>query len=106
MAKLIRKKRKFKLNSLLSLICVISGIAYVGSVTIVKSHNMSLNYELAQLNDENEEASRTLESLRLEVTSYTDREYIMNVCNESGEALTYSQQRVSYIYNTENKDSE
>lgn len=101
MAKIIRKKRKFKLNSLLTFICVLSFVGYIGSVTILKSHNISLNYELATLNAENEEAGRTLESLRLEVSSYTDREYIMNVCNENGEALSYSQQRVSYIYNSE-----
>ena len=103
MAKIIRKKRKFKLNSLLTLICAISFVGYLGSVTILKSHNISLNYELASINAENEEASRALESLRLEVSSYTDREYIMNVCNENGEDLSYSQQRVSYIYS---EDSE
>ena len=106
MAKIIRRKRKFRLNNLLALICVFSFIGYLGSVTLLKSYNISLNYELAQLNMENEEANRALESLRLEVTSYTDREYIMNVVNENGEDLTYSQQRITYIYNTDQEDGE
>ena len=106
MAKIIRRKRKFRLNNLLALICVFSFIGYLCSVTLLKSYNISLNYELAQVNMENEEANRALESLRLEVTSYTDREYIMNVVNENGEDLTYSQQRITYIYNTDQEDGE
>ena len=101
MAKIIKKKRKFRLNSFLTFVCVLSGLGYVGSVTVLHAHNVSKNYELIQLNIQNEEAQKKLETLRLEVASYTDREYIMNIVNENGEELTYSQQRVNYISNSE-----
>lgn len=83
------------------MIFVVSMLGYIGSVTVLHAHNVSKNYELIQLTQRNEEAQKNLETLRLEVANYTDREYIMNICNESGEELTYSQQRVTYISNSE-----
>lgn len=98
MAKIIRKKRKFKLNSFINLVFVLSLMSYLTAVTLLHSHNVSLNYELANVLSENDAASEKLETLRLEVTSYTEREYLLSMCNDNGEALSYSQARVSYIH--------
>lgn len=97
MAKIVKKKRKLKIHNLVNIICVFSIIAYLCSAFLLKSMNMSLNYELSQLKSENQENQKELETLRLEVTKYTEREYLMNILNENGIDLTFDSDRITYI---------
>ena len=97
MAKIVKKRRKLKIHNLLSVVCVLSVIAYLGSAFGLKSMNMSLNYELSQLNSVNQENQKELETLRIEVTKYTEREYLMAVLNENGIDLTFDSDRITYI---------
>lgn len=97
MAKIVKKKRKLKIHNLLSVICVFSIVAYLCSAFVLRSINMSLNYELSQLNSVNQEQQKELETLRIEVTKYTEREYLMAVLNENGIDLTFDSDRITYI---------
>ncbi len=97
MAKIVKKRRKFKLQGLLSIICVFSVFAYLGSAFLLKSMNMSLNYQLSQLNAQNAEDQKELDTLRIEVSRYTEREYLMTVLKDNGVDLTFSSDRITYI---------
>lgn len=97
MAKIVKKRRKLKIHNLLSVICVFSVVAYLSSAFVLRSVNMSLNYELSQLNSVNQEQQKELETLRIEVTKYTEREYLMAVLNENGIDLTFDSDRITYI---------
>lgn len=97
MAKIVKKKRKLKIHNLLSAVCVLSVIAYLGSAFGLKSMNMSLNYELSQLNSVNQENQKELETLRIEVNKYTEREYLMAVLSDNGIDLTFDSDRITYI---------
>ena len=97
MAKIVKKKRKLKIHNLLSVVCVLSVIAYLGSAFGLKSMNMSLNYELSQLNSVNQENQKELETLRIEVNKYTEREYLMAVLSDNGIDLTFDSDRITYI---------
>ena len=97
MAKIVKKRRKLKIHNLLSVICVFSIVAYLGSAFVLRSINMSLNYELSQLNSVNQEQQKELETLRIEVTKYTEREYLMAVLSENGIDLTFDSDRITYI---------
>lgn len=97
MAKIVKKRRKLKIHNLLSVICALSVVAYLGSAFVLRSVNMSLNYELSQLNSVNQENQKELDTLRIEVTKYTEREYLMAVLTENGIDLTFDSDRITYI---------
>lgn len=97
MAKIVKKKRKLKLQNLLSFLCFLSGFSYFISFTVLRSINVDKKYELTALNDENEESQKMLDMLRLEVVAFTDRDYLMSICNKDKEILKYEQSRISYV---------
>lgn len=97
MAKIVKKRRKLKIHNLVNIIFVLSIVAYLGSAFVLRSINMSLNYELSQLNSVNQEQQKELETLRIEVTKYTEREYLMAVLSENGIDLTFDSDRITYI---------
>ena len=97
MAKIVKKKRKLKMQNLLSVVFALSLLAYLGSTFVIRSMNVSLNYELTQLNNENEEKQKELDTLRLEVARYTERDYLMSICAANGVNLNYDTNRITYI---------
>lgn len=97
MAKIVKRKRKLKLQNLLTIVCVLSGILYFSSVTFLKSYNISLNKNYQTLKVQNEEEQKKLEILRLDVAKYTEREYLMSVCAQYGYDLSFDSDRIEYI---------
>lgn len=97
MAKIVKKRRKLKVHNLINLIFAISIVAYLGSILGLKSYNMTLNYNLAKLETANQEAQKELDTLRLDVAKYTEREYLMSVCAEYGIDLNFDSDRITYI---------
>ena len=97
MAKIIKKKRKLKLQNFLGVVFVLSLLAYLGSTFVIRSMNVSLNYELTQLKEENQIKQKELDSLRLEVAKYTERDYLMSICAASGVDLNFDASRITYI---------
>lgn len=99
MARIVKRKRKFKFNALINALFVFSFIGYVASATFLKSYNMNMNYELSATMSDIEEQKKKLETLRLDVAKYTEREYLMSISNEDGSQLKLDQQRIVYIAN-------
>ena len=99
MAKIIKKKKKFRLNTLITTMFIISIVGYVSSVTFLRSYNISLSYDLASISSSNEDNSKKLETLRLDVAKYTEKEYLMSMSNENGSNLKLDQNNIVRIVN-------
>lgn len=97
MAKIVKKKRKLKLQNLMSMLFVISLFAYLGSTFVLRSMNYSMNIELTDLNIANQENQKELDTLRLDVAKYTDREYLMSICKANGVDLSFNIDRITYV---------
>ena len=97
MAKIIKKKRKLKIHNLVNMIFVVSLFMYLSSFLFLKSYNITLNKEYTNIKLANEEEQKELETLRLEVAKYTEREYLVSVCAEYGVDLTFDSDRITYI---------
>ena len=97
MAKIVKRKRRLKLGTFVNVVFVLSLMLYMGSVTFLNSHNVALNYKLTAIQLENEEANKRLETLKLEVAQYTERDYLMSISNENGGNLKLNQKNIVYI---------
>ena len=77
----------------------LSFIVYICSATFLHSHNVALNYKLTAQQIEIEDANKRLETLKLEVAQFTEREYLMTISNENGGNLKLDQKNIVYISN-------
>ncbi|PXX75213.1 hypothetical protein DES51_11929 [Dielma fastidiosa] len=83
----------------MNVIFSLSFIVYICSVTFLHSHNVALNYKLTAQQIEIEDANKRLETLKLEVAQFTEREYLMTISNENGGNLKLDQKNIVYISN-------
>lgn len=97
MAKIVKRKRKLKIHNLVNMIAVVSLCMYLCSIFFLKSINITLNKQLTNIVMQNEEEQKELETLRLDVAKYTEREYLMSVCAQYGIDLTFDSDRITYI---------
>lgn len=101
MAKIVKKKRKLKLQGLISIVFALSLLTYFGSTIVLHSMNIANNRNLIDLKNENAEKKKELETLRLEVAKYTERDHLMSVCKANGVDLSFDADRITYIYTEE-----
>jgi hypothetical protein len=97
MAKIVKKKRKLKIHNLVNLVLGISLCLYFGGTFFLKAYNITLNKQLTNLRLQNEEDQKELQTLRLEVAKYTERDYLMSVCAQYGVDLSFDSDRITYI---------
>lgn len=69
MARIIKKRKTLKVNKILSFILALSCVMNLFSITVIKSHNLSLNKEIETIVIQNEENERNLQSLEIEVAN-------------------------------------
>ena len=97
MAKIVKKKRKLKIHNLINCIFLASLCLYFGGTFFLKAYNITLNKQLTKIRIQNEEEQKELQTLRLEVAKYTERDYLMSVCAEYGVDLSFDSDRITYI---------
>ncbi|MGN1344635.1 MAG: hypothetical protein ACI4U3_08650 [Traorella sp.] len=97
MAKIVKKKKKLKVHNLVNMILFVSVLMYLGSILLLKSFNITLNKELTHLNATNQDTQKENETLRLEVAKYTERDYLLSVCDKYGVELNFDSDRITYI---------
>ena len=90
-----RKKKKMRLNDVLSYLCVLLCITYFSSAMLLKAYNLSLNYKITKIQSENSENSKELEVLELEVSALENRATIQKVAEEYG--LKHNSENVFYL---------
>ena len=64
MAKIVKRKRRFKFGTFVNVIFSLSFIVYICSATFLHSHNVALNYKLTAQQIEIEDANKRLETLK------------------------------------------
>lgn len=84
MAKIVKKKRRLKIEAMVSLFFVLSLFMYLGSALFLKSYNVILSADLNNKESELAKKNDEMESLRLAVKELEDRDRILAVANESG----------------------
>lgn len=73
---------------------VISGLLYIGTSTLLKSHNLNLNYEIQQLERENEEERIWIEQMKINLDSFEDRATAERSLTED---FIFNQDKIRYI---------
>lgn len=79
MAKIIKKKRKLKLQAVASLLLFVSIFLYLGSVTVLKSYNVILSTQAAVAGDEKSKLQEQVATLETTVKQLSDSDYIMKI---------------------------
>ncbi|MDF9824672.1 cell division protein FtsL [Breznakia sp. PF5-3] len=82
MVKIVKKKKKLRIEGLISLIFVMSIFCYLASVTVLRSHNVVLANQEAKLANENEILNNDVSNLEFEVKGLVNRERIMEIAEE------------------------
>ena len=95
MAKLIKKRKKLKLNNFASLLFTISVLTYICTMVFVKSYNATLQNQLTDLQVKNKVQQEKNQTLKLEVEKMTNRANLVAIVNEEG--LSYIEQNVVAI---------
>lgn len=99
MAKIIKRKKRFRSNTFVNALFIVSFIGYIASVTFIHSINVSLSYELTAQTSLNEDNTKKLDTLRLDVAKYTEKEYLMSMSNQNGGNLKLDQNNIVRINN-------
>lgn len=99
MAKIIKKKKRFKFGTFINIFALLSLFAFLGTATLLRSYNVSLSYELSEQTAMNEDNTKKLDTLRLDVAKYTEKEYLMSMSNQNGGNLKLDQNNIVRINN-------
>lgn len=99
MAKYVKrkKKRRFKLDGIVNAIFLTSLMLYFGSAFILRSYNLTINAELINLNDENTEKQKELDTLKFDIQKYNTREYLMNAIATQNANFAFDADRIYFI---------
>ena len=84
MAKIVKRKRKLRVQALITLFFVFSIFAYIGSVTILRSYNYVLSQTAQEKTTEKDQLKvqvRTLETAVEEMSTY---DYIARIAEKGG----------------------
>lgn len=79
MAKIIRKKRKLRLQAVASLLFFGSIFLYLGSVTALKSYNVVLSTQAAEASTEKGKLQEQVATLETTVKLLSNSDYIMKI---------------------------
>ncbi|MDQ0362221.1 cell division protein FtsL [Breznakia pachnodae] len=99
MVKIVKKKRKLRIEGLISLIFVISILCYFGSVTILRSQNVVKQTQLGEIENDIELLDSDVANLTLEVKQLDSRDRILEIAEKHG--LTVRQEQIVSVTGTE-----
>lgn len=97
MVKIVKKKKKFRIEGLISLVFVVSILAYFGSVTILRSHNVVLSKQETSLENSIDILENDVANLELEVKRLGNRDRIIQIAEEHG--LKMNQENIVSVNN-------
>ncbi len=84
MAKIVRKKRKLKIQALASLFFFLSLLLYLGSVTILKSYNYVLSGEVEEKESARADLQAEVANLEATVKQLSNYDYIVSIAEKAG----------------------
>lgn len=84
MAKIVKKKRKLKINAIASLFFFISIFLYLGSMTILKSYNVVLSTKASTASAEREKLQEEVSTLETVVKTLSNSDRIAKIAEDNG----------------------
>ena len=83
MAKIIRKKRKLKIQALASLFFFFSMLLYLGSVTMLKSYNYVLSAKAESIEAQRVDLQAQVATLEAAVKQLSNYDYIVSIAEKA-----------------------
>lgn len=84
MVKVIKKKRKLRLEGVITLLLLVSIVAFLCSFTIVRSHNVLLAKQLNEEERALDKLTNDVDNLEVEVKQLDNRERILEIAKQQG----------------------
>jgi len=84
MAKIVRKKRKLKVQAVISLFFFLSVFTYLGSMTMLKSYNYVLSAQAETTQQEKEKLQEQVKELETAVKEMSNYDYIAQIAEKDG----------------------
>ncbi|MEF9962296.1 MAG: cell division protein FtsL [Erysipelotrichaceae bacterium] len=95
MAKVIKNKRKVRVEAIAVLFFVISILLFLSSSLLLKSYNVSLSKEVSKMENVVAKKKDDVESLRLAVKTLENRDRVLSVAKEAG--MEINQNNVVFV---------
>lgn len=92
MAKIIKKKRKIRIESIIAMIFVFACLSFLFSITVLRSHNVLLTRQSNELERVNDKLANDVANLEVEVKQLDNRDRILEIAKEHG--LTVNQDSI------------
>lgn len=92
MVKIVKKKRKLRIESLVAMIFAFACISFLFSVTVLRSHNVLLTRQSNEIERVNDKLANDVANLEVEVKQLDNRERILEIAKEHG--LTVNQESI------------
>ena len=91
MVKIVKKKRKLRVEGIVSLVFVLSILCYFGSVTILRSQNVVKQTQLGEVQKDIELLNSDVANLTLEVKQLSSRDRILEIAEKHGLSVRQDQ---------------
>ncbi|MEF9920292.1 MAG: cell division protein FtsL [Erysipelotrichaceae bacterium] len=95
MAKVIKSKRKVRIEAIATLFFVLSILLYLSSSLFLKSYNVALSKTVSTKESEVAKMKDDVESLRLAVKTLENRDRVLSVAKEAG--MVVNQDNVVFV---------
>lgn len=95
MARVVRKKRKLKLQGFATLFFMVSICLYLGAVFGLKSYNITLQSQSQDLAQQQTDLENNVKSAELDVKSLQNKDHVTAIAAEDG--ITTNQGQVSIV---------
>lgn len=84
MVKIVKKNRKVKWDNIIVTVFLITFVAYLASVTVLKAQNVVLAKQENQIERSNDKLSNDVANLELVVKQLDNRERVLQIAQEQG----------------------
>lgn len=84
MAKIVKKKRRLRIEGIATVFFIVSAMLYLGSALFLKSYNVTLSKSLTIKENELGEREEAIEETRIAVKELENRDRILGVAESDG----------------------
>ncbi|NBK96569.1 MAG: cell division protein FtsL [Erysipelotrichia bacterium] len=84
MAKIIKRKRRIKVESLITIVFAVACISFLFSITVLRSQNVLLSRASNEIERSNDKLANDVANLEVEVKQLDNRDRILEIAKEHG----------------------
>lgn len=82
MVKIVAKKRRIRIEGIVSMVFIVCLLGYFGSFTVLRAHNVVLMKEVATTEAQTDVLENDVANLKLEIKQLDYRERIMDIAKQ------------------------